>query len=159
MFTIKVHNLAQQILMTCELQGQISDGFWENARPHSHWEIVSNANVVIDPENVGCDFQVSRNYNFANSELLEIVGDRMIAFVKAKMAFPHLDLENHWDWDISDDDLRNPIGAREMENVSKIITLFGADVDTIIAKISLIRYSHAELVKDLKALGKIIRGR
>ena len=63
-----------------ELDGQISDGYWENARPYNHWRVWCRATVIVDPVNVGRNFYAEKdNYNFNSSELLEWVGDRMLA--------------------------------------------------------------------------------
>lgn len=34
----------------CELQGQVSDGYWENARPSNHWKWVTNTKSVYDKD-------------------------------------------------------------------------------------------------------------
>lgn len=63
-----------------ELDGQISDGMWENTRPYNHWKPWCNAEVLVDPKNVGRNFYADKdNYDFNNSQLLSIVGDRMLA--------------------------------------------------------------------------------
>ena len=154
--TIKVHNLAQQILLVCELQGQMSDGFWEDSSPHDHWEKPACADVVVDPENVGMDFYPLLSYNFADKELLDVVGDRMIGFVKAKIAFPHLDMENHWDWDMSDFSPTAPISGEYWEKKNaRQIEMFGMQLIDAVEKINAVEYTRTQLIKDLEALGKI----
>ena len=37
-------------IYVCELQGQVSDGYWENARPASHWKWVTNTAPVYDKD-------------------------------------------------------------------------------------------------------------
>ncbi len=84
MGTLRVRNLAQKVLWEEELSGQISDGAWENATPYDHWEYWhKNVQVVIDPEHVGRDFYVRRDsYGFNRKDLLDIIGDRMIEYVR-----------------------------------------------------------------------------
>jgi hypothetical protein len=82
MGTLVVRNAAQVALFTKELQGQLSDGYWENTRPHTHWRPWCSATVVVGEE-VGRDFYAGKdNYNFSNRMLLECVGDDMIDTVK-----------------------------------------------------------------------------
>lgn len=80
---LRVRNLAQKVLWEEELSGQISDGHWENASPHDHWEAWCRAKVVVDPEHVGRNFYARReSYNFSAKELLDVVGDRMLEAVR-----------------------------------------------------------------------------
>jgi hypothetical protein len=89
MTTLNVRNEAQKVLME-ELDGQISDGMWENARPMDHWIVWCDAEVVVDPTNVGRDFYAMKdNYNLTSKDLLDVVGDRMIADVIAKTGKPY----------------------------------------------------------------------
>ena len=105
-FVIRVANSAQKVLVECELQGQISDGYWENASPRDHWRIPSGASVVVDAENPSVNFYLQRRYNFTSPELLQYVGDRMIQYVQMHMLYPHLSNEalrkvdcGDWWWD------------------------------------------------------------
>ena len=79
MNTINFRNNIQAALFNVELSGQISDGMWENTRPHRHFEPWCRAEVNVNPDNVGVNFYAPKNnYNFSSKELLSIVGDRMI---------------------------------------------------------------------------------
>lgn len=78
---LTVRNNAQKLLFERELLGQISDGLWENSSPHNHWEVFDDVTVVVGKD-VGVNFTVKRSYNFADSELLEVVGDRMLEIVR-----------------------------------------------------------------------------
>lgn len=83
MGTLRVRNLAQKVLWEQELTGQLSDGNWENARPYDHWEPWCDADCVVDPDNVGRDFYAQRDsYGFNRSDLLEIIGERMVEYVR-----------------------------------------------------------------------------
>lgn len=103
---IKVENQEQKIILLYEMIGQISDGMWENARPYDHyrpWMRIKEENTVIDPSDIGVNDSfrfAKRNYNFANKELLDLVGERII--LKINLYLKHgqkiLDLlaEDHW---------------------------------------------------------------
>lgn len=79
---IHVANIAQKALMECELQGQISDGHWENSRPHNHWINWCRAKVSVVPENLGINFFSHRAYDFLSEELLKVLRTRMILYVR-----------------------------------------------------------------------------
>jgi hypothetical protein len=77
--TINFRNLIQVALWDEELSGQISDGWWENARPFEHYKIWCRATATVNPKNLGRNFWADKkNYNFTNKELLEVIGDRML---------------------------------------------------------------------------------
>lgn len=82
-----VRNEAQKVLFEKELTGQISDGAWENASPHDHWQVWSDCEVRLGtgtPMVVGRTFYARKdNYGFTRSDLLEIIGDRMVEMVRA----------------------------------------------------------------------------
>ncbi len=89
MGTLRVRNLAQKVLWDWELNGQISDGRWENSSPSDHWEYWAKAEVVVDPENVGRDFYARRDgYCFTEKSLLEIIGERMLNAVRSATSNP-----------------------------------------------------------------------
>ena len=97
-----VRNVAQVVLYECEMKGQMSDGFWENSLPNNHWRQPCEADAFVgSEEELGRNFFIMRMYNFANPELLEWCGDRMLFWVRCIMAHPELirDLDNHWDWE------------------------------------------------------------
>ena len=57
-------NLRSALLYKYELEGQISDGKYENARPYNHWEWITNTEIRIDanaPE--GTSRWVRKTYN------------------------------------------------------------------------------------------------
>jgi hypothetical protein len=91
---IKVENLVQKVLLTNELIGQFSDGFWENSR-NTSWNHMGEVEVVEESEETGVVFKeyVPRNYkgySVNNKTLLEYVGDRML--VNAKLANSGIEL-------------------------------------------------------------------
>jgi hypothetical protein len=72
----------EQAAAWLELDGQLSDGFWENARPNNHWQVWTDCKVEVGPE-VGRNFHARKdNYNFAAAELLEVVGNRMLGIIR-----------------------------------------------------------------------------
>jgi hypothetical protein len=86
---LDLRNRAQVVLFNEELSGQISDGVWENARPFNHWTWVPSAENVGVSEAPGFyapsltyGFRPPRRYNFCNSLLIEVCGDRMIEAVE-----------------------------------------------------------------------------
>lgn len=69
---LSFENRVQVELFTCELQGQLSDGRWENSSPHDHWEPWCHAEVTYGKE-VGRNFNVRRDgYCFTETSLLPI---------------------------------------------------------------------------------------
>lgn len=105
MSTLRVRNLAQKILWEEELCGQISDGHWENASPNDHYYPWCSADVVVDPDHPGRDFYANKTaYRFDDPALLEVVGDRMLAYVQASIP------------DYTEDDMR-----RDLKDLRKVI--------------------------------------
>lgn len=97
--TLHLANPAQVVLFTEELSGQISDGVWENSSPFNHWTWVpgrEEVTAVKDGELLGLAYDATyggethkgmrftppRRYNFCNSLLIEVCGERMIESVK-----------------------------------------------------------------------------
>lgn len=95
-------NQIQNILWQCELCGQVSDGYWENSRPHNHWRQPCNAESIVDDgtKTLGPSFWPARRYNFSAHNLLKVVGNRMLSVVKTYLAFPHLSFDHHWDYEM-----------------------------------------------------------
>lgn len=84
---LTVRNIEQQAAFL-ELDGQISDGMWENARPFDHYKPWCNATVVVaspgtGDRDLGRNFWAARdNYNFSSKALLDVVGLRMLGYVR-----------------------------------------------------------------------------
>lgn len=135
-----VRNLAQKVLFMEELQGQISDGMWENARPFEHWKVWcdSELEVIVNANNVGRNFSaIKSNYNLNSSELLECVGDRMVLNVRAYKMFnmPFEQLSGEDQKKVRDDekvytmtnmrydlqDLRKILGTYRHEEVAEVL--------------------------------------
>lgn len=179
--TIRFANRAQEILFECELKGQISDGFWENALPHDHYKMMCAAHVshAHDADAtgavVGKNFRPMRKYDFTNRELLDIVGQRMINFVKVYMAFPELSYDNHWDYACETD---KPISEELGRNVeiwlrsqdqhaswlhskaqAVLLALKVKTVEELVEKLKAadaVNYTMTDLRRDLKEMKEIV---
>jgi hypothetical protein len=93
--TINFRNQAQVILWQEELCGQLSDGMWENSRPHDHYKRPCAAVVTCNPwQPAGRNFYHEKHYNFASKMLVDCVGERMIQLVSTglKMDYTLKDL-------------------------------------------------------------------
>lgn len=78
-----VTTMEQKILFYEEIQGQLSDGYWENTNPKDHWKFWSNIQwenikVVSKSGVIGKPMFQKDNYNLTNKQLIDIVSDRMI---------------------------------------------------------------------------------
>lgn len=84
-----VENVAQAALML-ELDGQLSDGHWENARPYDHWKpwCTAEVRVAASGQPVGRTFWCRRDtYDFASKALLDVVAPRMLALVRLALHY------------------------------------------------------------------------
>ena len=158
--TIKVATPVQKTLLECELKGQMSDGHWENANPHNHWKVPCSATVVVDTTKQGIDFY-SRKYNFNNSMLIEIIGDRMLMFARARIQYPDVSDEairalDNGDWIWTD----GKSGTHYREKLTEFGITSKAEADDlkeILKTMAQIEYTIKDLRKDLKALSIIFR--
>ncbi len=155
--TLTLRTLEQVTLFKNELRGQISDGHWENRRPTNHWEPWCEAQVVVG-ENVGRNFYAPvTSYNLTDTNLLEVVGDRMIVFVKLARYFgqEHVDvLEGAFDLDgtyrgmptyTGDywDGVRAKLAAYNLKEVRDVV-----EADT---------YTRKDLVRDLREIKQAMK--
>lgn len=163
MSTLAFATLSQVLLWNLELAGQISDGHWENSQPFSHWEDWHRRDmqVIVDPGRAGRDFYARRDtYNFLSKELLDVVGGRMLIYVRLGLAFGQEAaalLEYCFSWDGYEvtfrgppqyegeywDKLRRRMEAYDMEAVSRV----GLDPS----------YGPKQLRTDLQAMKLAIR--
>ena len=80
---LNLANMQQKIIFLTEMQGQLSDGYWENTEPLDHWQPwcgITWDDVQVDPNNIGVvstGWLKKRNYGFNRKDLLEVVGDRI----------------------------------------------------------------------------------
>lgn len=92
-YTFYVANRSQAAIFEMEMKGQMSDGYWENSSPQGHWKTPCTAKTVVRPDSVGRNFETRRQYNFGSRSLFDCVGDRMIRYGQAVLAFPDAALE------------------------------------------------------------------
>lgn len=156
MATIRLHSRVQQVLFICELQGQISDGFWENARPYDHYRVISSAKVVVDSKDPGLDFYPDRRYNFASSKLLEYVGDRMLMFARAALYLPNaspqaIQVIDYGNWIFED---------KYLPTYRSLLAELGvkspSDIADLKEKISEVDYTLKDLRRDLREISKVV---
>ncbi len=152
----------QKLLFTNELSGQISDGQWENTRPHDHWENWCNAEILVG-DNVGRDFStIKDNYNLNSKDLLDVVGQRMINMIKVKKALPGLPddvCESIGDYGIeqlkkyaSENASNNEYWQKKLEEV-----LMFATEEQLKAALAADSYNMKDLQKDLKEMKKAMK--
>jgi len=171
--TIKVgfRNRNQVVLFEAELKGQISDGQWENAGPRNHYKApcLAVAFVASNEEEIGRNF-FARAYNFSNSDLLEVVGERMINQVKMAQAFPHVPINQLLDVETN---VRETIlglerysfgtaGTYYKDKLDKYKTLFGVTtteslISLLEEKMSAVNYTMKDLRRDLNDMKKCWR--
>ena len=87
--TFTVRSIAQKTLFVREINGQLSDGQWENLRPMDHWRPWSEAEVVVAPEGgaVGHNFRARDSYDLLQLAKNDIVRARMLTDVKVVLTF------------------------------------------------------------------------
>jgi len=109
---LNVTTSAQRTLFLLEIQGQLSDGMWENTTPLDHWEqwcSLKAEDVQIDVANAGRNFWVKKdNYRLWDKELLEVVGTRMILYVRLSRILPLEDVEDCVSAFCNENDLDHP---------------------------------------------------
>lgn len=159
MATLTFRTEIQKLLFTQELCGQISDGYWENARPDCHWVVWSNCEVRVG-ENVGRDFYAKKsNYAFNSEVLLDVVGERMVGMVKAFKGIPNLSLSlGGLLGEYSIQDLKRLAEKGDKYWVEKYEAILKVATEEEVEKaMSLESYSMKELRNDLREMSKIIK--
>ncbi len=156
--TLTVRSEVQKALFCLELQGQISDGRWENARPYGHYKKWCGCEVVVG-EGIGRDFWAEKdNYNFCDSQLLSVVGERMLrnarralvyGFERAEELSHVADMEGKLDRPTYEGEYWD----RKRAAFDAIVDL--AEVQQVSEDKSL--YNKKDMLADLKDLKKIVR--
>ncbi len=142
---INFYNDAQRILWECEIKGQLSDGFWENRDIDP--ELFSATGIHDWKKPVGCNFTHNVKVDITElSAYFDVSLERMIQYVKMKMAFPNLDLSQHSTW----------LSAPESDLMS-IKWLNCKSADEAFHKISLQDYNIEKLSLDLSAINTAIQ--
>ena len=166
MATITFENEQQAALWDHELVGQLSDGFWENASPHYHWEPWCRAECKVDPHHPGRDFHVDKDsYAFTSARLLDVVGDRMLAYYRAAAHLEPEDVQivasllfsgTAIDWkEIEEDKSKSEYYAKKAHDARLLIEKYGeAYLDGVLADASI---TFEDMKDDLRRMRKIIK--
>lgn len=153
--TITVTNQAQRVLLECELKGQISDGHWENSRPHRHWERPCAAEVVVgDVPSINFG---SLKYNFTDKKLIDLIAPRLIGFVKFYTLFPRVAFNNFWYCSISEGVSQTSNEYWDDKRAELRRDTGFEDLDALAAAVNSVEYSEADLIKDLQGIKAAFR--
>jgi hypothetical protein len=155
--TITFNNPEQKALWDFELTGQLSDGFWENTKPYDHWRLLCSAETTVGRD-YGRNFPVIKdNYNFVAKDLIDIVGDRMIGYVRLLNGLGYEALKDLHNRISCEGTFEMPTGTGEYWKTEKA-KLAKYDIEKIKAALSNeAYYDRKKLMKDLKEIKQIIR--
>ena len=162
---IKLATTNQALLFVLELRGQISDGYWENAKPHDHYRAPCNAEVVIDSAEQGVNFWLSRRYNFASPQLIEYVGDRMQQYILLAKKFPSLSKETlrnadsgEWIWTQKVGEATPEWQAKFLNEMAEVCDVFTyKEMQALLTSLDKNDYPMKDLRKDLKAINEAFK--
>lgn len=80
--TIAFKTRTQEMIWRCEILGQLSDGYWENTRPHNHYKFWHRLEPVTardgEPAVITSDSFCEKRGGYNLHALLQYVGDRMV---------------------------------------------------------------------------------
>jgi hypothetical protein len=139
------------------LEGQMSDGMWENSSPGDHWRPMCEADVRIGKP--GMNFAPRRTYSYVS--LINDVGSEMLALARASKAYPNVDWEslNHAVMYIADTPLDRIKEDWQKKYVDAILKATGeTDIVQVIARINGQPYGMGELRKDLRTIQNVVNG-
>ncbi|MHC4092968.1 MAG: hypothetical protein ACYSVY_22280 [Planctomycetota bacterium] len=159
---IRFENAVQVALYKCEISGQLSDGHWENASPHDHWEIMHDAWIGVESEQfpAGCNFRPRRRYNFASPELLDVIGQRMLHYARLANAGIGVELIEAIDNTLFDLDgeirteIRDDLTGDYWDQKRTQLKLF--DPEAVRAIITDESYTMADMRSDLRSMSQIV---
>lgn len=169
-FAIVFATLNQALAFKVEMSGQLSDGNWENSRPHDHWKNMCDAEIGFsaDPNQQGCyGFSPMRKYNFADKELIEVVGERCRNTVVLYNMYPKLKTDNHWDYSFLTESASVEQVKSELSNIEKYwrekhkrafkaIGMTAKQAPAIFEAMIAQAYTLKDLRKELKEMSKIV---
>lgn len=150
------------------MSGQISDGNWENSRPYDHYERMCEAKIEVsdDPH---INFIPARKYNFADKVLVDVVGWRMIWYVKLFKTYPNSEKimrdmpETVKGIDGFINYSKRNGGDYFTEKLNATKKFFGVntieELREIYTQIEKYDYEHADLIKDLRDMSKTVNDR
>lgn len=117
----------QAILWQKEIEGQLSDGQWENTKPNDHWEywtwvrVLSLEKSVTHHKHIGRSFHVRKDdYALGSKDLLDCIGGRMVAYARLALAGYDLGAIETLDVLFGDDGTWGGIPAQDGEYWNKV---------------------------------------
>jgi len=142
-----------------EIMGQISDGYWENTKPHNHWEFWGNLKTKKGkPEVQSTGWASKKNYAIANSSLISIVGDRMINKGRLATALKKdiTNDQNMWTEDAPDtyEEWEEMMLDKSKRTGSFMSKYFNAVKPKDAKKYYDTKYDKSDMIKDLKWIKK-----
>lgn len=162
--TLFLRNIEQVALFEFELAGQISDGHWENSGPGDHWKCWCSCEKAVAPAGTqpGRNFWARRDrYGLTSSELLGVVGGRMLTQVRVTQAMgieAARELENRFgcdsDYGVSAIEVPTGDGAYWAEQRA-IMKKY--DMGVVNTHILHGNYGKRELLKDLREIAAAMR--
>lgn len=146
---ITFRNFTQKALWDNEISGQLSDGKWENSNVDS--DIYSATAKVGTP---GVNFKTYKraNFNFASTDLIDIVGERMLLIAKASKYTKNENIINASKY------LEGINTKKEFDSVKDYRKKYLNIIKTwdIAEKILNINYTKSNLISDLKDMSKTV---
>ena len=152
----------EQAAAWLELDGQISYGMWENAKPHDHWHVWCDAKVLVGP-NVGRNFYAQKDsYRFDDKGLLDVVGLRMLGIVRIARALGMKAAKLHkhdvdTDGKLSAYHHNDTFGGHSTYWTDKRNRIEETGADKLKAALADESYTMNDLKRDLRDLRKIIK--
>jgi hypothetical protein len=87
--TIFLPTVTAKAIWDDEIQGQLSDGAWENVSPQDHYKYWNRlTSVVGTPPRVEANMTFNKSYSLTT--LISDLGDRMIGYAKMALVAPEL---------------------------------------------------------------------
>ena len=155
---IQFENATQVALYKGQLIGQMSDGAWENSGPRDHWRPMAEADVRVGKP--GMNFSPRRTYGFAN--LIQYVGDEMLALARATKAYPNVDWSDrlaHAVSYISETPVDRLKEDWQKKYADAVLEATGeTDISQVAARINGQPYGMGELRKDLRGIQNVVNG-
>lgn len=137
-----------------EIQGQLSDGMWENTEPHNHWRFWHNLTSQVGTDNIvdTKDRWSCRKNGYALKKLVPIIGDRMINLGRMGMVTDNYEALSASEY--------MPATYEEWLNCKEIgkwqyefVTKYMDSVDPCMAAdFYLVQYEEKDMLEDLKRI-------
>lgn len=160
--TISLANPVQVALYKGELEGQMSDGAWENTNPMDHWRSMCDANVVVGTP--GMDFMPRTTYGYNRLLSNPVVAERMLNMARAAVAYPNLDMSKlNWAIEYVMDHankMNEPQQDWQQKYVKDILAATGEpDIASFVAKVNGTAYSARDLRRDINEIQRVVNGK